>query len=185
MFGLRLRSEHDAEERFDHLFTEMWDSAYRVAFFITRDPQLAEDAVQEGFLAIWSNMSKLSTISKVGPWVRTIVGNCARRIRRRAQRTDIATDPATVESVATSVSDGADPLGALLRRSDRDAIRDGIRELTPKQRQVIYLKYYEDLPDPEIASLLRCPLGTVKSRLDSARRQLVKRIRDKQEGVRG
>jgi RNA polymerase sigma factor (sigma-70 family) len=134
--------------------------AYGVALRILRDRALAEDAVQEAFLAVWRSADGYRRErAKPATWILTLVHRRAvdlvrREDRRRAEPLDEEPD-----GVADSVPEEADV------RERRTAVQTALRRLPPDQRQALELAYYGGYTQSELADRLGVPLGTVKSRM--------------------
>lgn len=119
----------------------------------------AEDAVSEAVLIAWSSYGKLREPGAVKTWLLKITLNCARQVRRREGKI-IYTDDLTPYD-----------------RGQSDQLPDAslwqaVCALPPEQRTAVTLFYYEDMGVKDIARVLRLPEGTVKSRLNRARRRL-------------
>jgi RNA polymerase sigma factor (sigma-70 family) len=134
--------------------------AYGLAYRILRDQALAEDAVQEGFLAVWrSAQGYQRERSKAATWILTLVHRRAvdlvrREDRRRTETLDHAHEPA-----AQSVEDEAG------LRDRRVAVQAALQQLPHDQRQALELAYYGGYTQSELAERLGVPLGTIKSRM--------------------
>jgi RNA polymerase sigma-70 factor, ECF subfamily len=134
--------------------------AYGLALRVLRDPNLAEDAVQEAFLHVWRSAEKFDRErAKVGTWLLTFVHRRAIDLVRREERR--RTEPA--ESAPTPSAPGADEDAD--RRSKREIVQDALRRLPPEQREAIELAYYGGYTQSELAERLGEPLGTIKSRM--------------------
>jgi RNA polymerase sigma-70 factor (ECF subfamily) len=134
--------------------------AYRLAFRILRDRALAEDAVQEAFLAVWRSADAYKRErAKPSTWILTVVHRRAvdlvrREQTRRGEPLEVAPEP---------VSGPADEDAVL--RDRRAAVQAALTELPGEQRQALELAYYGGLTQSELAERLGVPLGTVKSRM--------------------
>ena len=134
--------------------------AYRLAFRILRDSALAEDAVQEAFLAVWRSADAYKRErAKPSTWILTVVHRRAvdlvrREQSRRGEPLEVAPEP---------VSGPADEDAVL--RDRRAAVQAALTELPGEQRQALELAYYGGLTQSELAERLGVPLGTVKSRM--------------------
>jgi RNA polymerase sigma factor (sigma-70 family) len=137
--------------------------AYGLALRIVRDATLAEDAVQDAFLAAWRTAVSFDPgRGKTSTWLLTLVHRRAvdvvrREERRRADPLD--TDPA-------SGSESTDETAAV--RAQRRAVQSALAQLPPEQRQALELAYYGGLSQSELAERLGVPVGTVKSRMFAA-----------------
>ncbi len=137
--------------------------ALRVATRIVRDPDLAEDAVQDGFIGFWhSRTSYRPRAAPVKTWLLAIVSNRAIDIcRRERKRGNTLNEDAPGERCPERDS----PEEAALAHADQQELRAQLRRLPSEQRRVIELAYFEGLTHDEIARRLGLPLGTVKGRL--------------------
>ena len=148
------RGDHDAFAVLAGLFVARLDAAARL---ILRDHELAQDAVQDGFIRAWRNLPSLRDPDRFEGWLRSLVArSCLDILRKRRRR------PIEVELVST---DGPAVDDASARMADRALLDEILRRLPPEQRVVVVLRYYFDLELPEIAATLAIPLGTAKSRL--------------------
>jgi RNA polymerase sigma factor (sigma-70 family) len=136
----------------------------RLARLITRDPERAKDAVQEALIKAWRDLPGLRDPDRFDAWLRQLlVRSCIDELRRGRRR---SFDVELVEFHHPATAD------ASARVADRDALERGFRRLDPEQRALIVLHYYQDLPLDEVATALRIPVGTVKSRLSRTRSAL-------------
>jgi RNA polymerase sigma-70 factor (ECF subfamily) len=148
------KGDHDA-------FTELAGAAIArldgAAWLILRDPDQAQDAVQETLVRAWRDLPTLRDSDRFDAWLhRLLVRACideARRLRRH--RVDVELTQIKTHSVADDASVIA----------DRDQLERGFMRLEPESRALIVLHHYLDLPLPEVAKTLGIPLGTAKSRL--------------------
>jgi RNA polymerase sigma factor (sigma-70 family) len=134
--------------------------AYGLALRVVRDPALAEDAVQEGFLAVWRSADRfLAERAKPSTWILTLVHRRAVDLVRREERR--RADP--LESAPDPAGRGADEEVGL--RNRRQIVQDALGQLPDDQRQALELAYYGGLTQSELAERLGVPLGTIKSRM--------------------
>ncbi|HEY8193353.1 MAG TPA: sigma-70 family RNA polymerase sigma factor [Gaiellaceae bacterium] len=151
------RGDHDA---LGVLYDRFGRLAYGLAFRILRDQALAEDAVQEAFLAVWRSADGYKREhAKPSTWILTVVHRRAvdlvrREERRRGEPLEAAPEP---------TSGPADEDAWLRQR--REAVQAALTQLPGDQRQALELAYYGGLTQSELAKRLGVPLGTVKSRM--------------------
>ncbi len=126
----------------DALFGPLIEPAFRLAFGLLYDRQLAEDAVQEAALRAWHKLSQLRDGAGIRPWFFAFVANQCRNMRRSTWLSVVRTDNA-----------GGHTHGF-------------------EERIVAVLHFYLDMPLDEVATITGVPLGTVKSRLHRAEAQL-------------
>jgi len=154
------------EEAFRGLFRRYAPSAMAVARRVVGQPYLAEEAVQEGFLALWRNPHAYEEMrGSVKAWLMATVHNRAVDLvrreetqRRRAENTGPHEGLVVLDDPAESV---VDEMGL---PEERKVVRAALEALPPEQRAVIELMYFSGLSQTTIAEKLSLPLGTVKSR---------------------
>jgi len=135
--------------------------AYGLARRVLRDDSLAEDAVQEAFLAIWRGAARfLPERGKASTWILTLVHRRAVDLVRREQRrrTDVLPETAP-DATAGAVDD------ELWLRLERERVLAALAKLPDAQREAIELAYYGGFTQSELAERLGEPLGTIKSRM--------------------
>lgn len=129
---------------------------FRFAVVLTGDPVLADDVVTDVLGVAYEKWAQVSAATNVHAYVRRMVVNEYLGWRRRGARTSVVADlSALLEPVPST--DAA--------RDEREALVDELRGLPPKQRAAIVLRYYEGLPDPEIAAVLGCGENAVRSNI--------------------
>jgi len=145
------------------LYTRYGRLVYSVIFRVVKETGIAEDLAQETFLRIWNRVQFFDhDRGALGPWVLTVARNRAidyvRSADGRAAQRMTEFDGA-MESPGAYVDLERD-----LLNSDRARIlREAFGKLTPNQRVVIEMAYYEGLSQTEMAERMRQPLGTVKT----------------------
>ena len=152
------------QEAFCALVARYQDWAFRAAFLVVRDAALAEDVAQEGFVRAYQNLGRFRDGEPFRPWVLRVVTNLAlNEVRSRARRHGL------LERVARFRQE---PPPAPEHEAEMDEERAllwrAINELREEDRVVLYLRYFLDLPEREIALAIGHPPGTVKSRLSRA-----------------
>ena len=134
--------------------------AYGLAFRILRDRALAEDAVQEAFLAVWRSADAYKRErAKPSTWILTVVHRRAVDLVRREQRRRGEPLEAAPEPASGPVDED------VTLRNRRVAVQAALAELPGDQRQALELAYYGGLTQSELSERLGVPLGTVKSRM--------------------
>jgi RNA polymerase sigma factor (sigma-70 family) len=131
--------------------------AYLVA--MTRDVALAEDLLQECFLALVRSVQRLTPRRGASGWLYRVARNKAVDAMRRAP--DVPMDPAIVAGIrdAAEQAVGADEIA--MSRERRAVLADAVRGLPPAERDVLLLHFWGGLKFREIAAVVRRPLGTV------------------------
>jgi RNA polymerase sigma-70 factor (ECF subfamily) len=158
MAGARLRE-------LERLYRGRYRVFVRVALAITRDDELAAEAVQEAFLRAIRGRRRFRGAGPLEAWVWRSVVNEAKRLAARSRGGDCALP---FEPSTNGVAD------------DEDALRSLIGALPERQRLAVFLRYYADLDYRTIAEVLEIKTGTVSATLNAAHRSL----RDAIQGVR-
>ena len=174
-----IRDDHDLlaacaegdEQALGSLYDRFGTVAYRLALRVLRDAALAEDAVQEAFLAVWRQAASFdSSRGKASTWILTLVHRRAVDLVRRQARFSELPDQLGVMAPQAVVSESADD-DAVLREA-RGEVQAALATLSKAEREVLDLAYWGGLTQSEIATKLGIPSGTVKSRTFSALRHL-------------
>jgi len=127
-----------------------------VARLITRDPERAQDAVQDTLTRAWRYLPGLRDPDRFDAWLhRLLVRSCADELRRRRAYVGLSTDAMPELAVGDA--------GAAI--ANRDALERGFRRLGVEQRAVLVLHFYLGLTLLEVAETLNVPPGTARSRL--------------------
>lgn len=157
------RSANDA--LLEQVFTTHYGGLCRLATLLVGDPAAAEDVVQEAFLRTFSSWWRLRQPERAQFYVRTTVVNlCRSRLRRRRH-----------EQVSNLLSWDPAPQGGE-PTEDALVVAAALRTLPPRQREAVVLRYYGDLNEQDVARVLGCSVGTVKSQLARARATLARRL---------
>ena len=134
--------------------------AYGLAFKILRDRALAEDAVQEAFLALWRSAGRfIAERAKASTWILTLVHRRAVDLVRRQQQR--RAEP--LEAVSQVSGETTEEQAWLRLRQAR--VREALRKLPDQQREALELAYFGGFTQSELADRLGEPLGTIKSRM--------------------
>jgi RNA polymerase sigma-70 factor (ECF subfamily) len=156
--------DHTEDALVDQLVNEH-QRAYRAAWLVLRDRQLAEDAVQEAFLRVWRFRGSLPTGEAIRPWLyRVVVNTAISALRHERPRHDR-------EAAAATEDIGAhDPVEAIV-------VAEALADLPEHLRIPVVLRYWVGLSEKEIATAISRRPGTVKSRLHEARTRLASDLR--------
>ena len=158
--GLVLRATQGDRQAFAELVRASGARLDATARLILRDPDLAQDAVQETLIRAWRGLPGLRDPASFDHWLHSLVAHaCLDLLRRRRRR--------VVEVELTPIHDPVtqDPT---VQVSERDLLDRHLARLEPETRAVVVLHLYLDQPLPRVASMLGIPTGTAKSRLHRA-----------------
>jgi RNA polymerase sigma-70 factor (ECF subfamily) len=150
-------------EALGELYDRVARVAYGIALRVVRDARLAEDAVQDGFLAVWRSAASFhADRASARTWIVTLVHRRAVDIVRREERrrTEILDDALHAERPEDGSVDELVWLGF-----ERERIQGALGRLSDAQREAIELAYYGGYTQTELAGMLGLPLGTIKSRM--------------------
>jgi RNA polymerase sigma-70 factor (ECF subfamily) len=148
------RGDHDAFAVLASAAVARLDAAARL---ILRDPELARDAVQEGFIRAWQNLPALRDLDRFDAWLRRLVIHSCIDVTRRRRRRPIEVE--LTPSDGPAIGDIASAI------ADREVLDHALRRLDPEWRAVVVLHYFLGMPLPDVATTLGIPTGTAKSRL--------------------
>jgi RNA polymerase sigma-70 factor, ECF subfamily len=149
------------------------DGLYGYAMAITRNRAEAEDLVQETYLRAIPRMGSLRVESNVKSWLFTILRNIyLNQLRKRRTAPSVLEMDADEHNANIVVETSKDPLARYVSKTEREWVMEALQQLPPGFREIVMLREYEDLTYQEIAGILKCPVGTVMSRLARARSRL-------------
>jgi RNA polymerase sigma-70 factor (ECF subfamily) len=162
------------------------DALHNLARYLARDASVAEDLVQETYVRAFAAADQLEAGANLKAWLFRILRNAFLSNVRRAGRdpTEPGLDtvaPAAEPPPAAALRD--DPELEAMRRIVSEEIEEALRSLGEEARTVVLLDL-EGFSEAELASILGCPQGTVKSRLSRARAALRERLADYARGAR-
>ena len=150
--------------------------AYRLAVRVLADPDLARDAVQEGFLKAYGSLDRFEGRSGFYTWFYRLLFNlCIDMKRRDRSGRHVEWDDEVARDVAVEAADAeelAAPAADFARSELRDAITVAVEALPEDARRTLLLREVDGLSYAEIAESLGIPKGTVMSRLHHARRRM-------------
>ena len=160
---------------FEILYRKHERQVYRTALAILGNSQAAEEVLQDCFLRAYQHLHQLNGEPSVGPWLHRVAVNlCYSRLRRNY----LAQLTVSLEGLNEHPlpSHSPSPEESTQHNEIQATIQSGIAALSFKHRSVIVLYYLQEFSLEEIAYILDCPVGTVKSRLHHARKELSQRL---------
>jgi RNA polymerase sigma-70 factor (ECF subfamily) len=166
------KQKRKPNEAFRILYDMFYERVYKSAYFITRDPYLAQDAVQETFIKAFRNINDIEDGGKMGAWLSTIATRTSIDLMRKQKRwngtptEDVILETGILKEEGTSIEEEYEFVWL------KERITEIITELKPEYREVLLLKFQHGLKDEEIAQLLGEKIGTIKSRIHRGRQRL-------------
>ncbi len=137
-----------------------------------------EDLEQVVYTKVWKNAEKYQEKGTFNAWIRTISANLSKDYLKSSQK-KMSDNSTGDETVLSLVQDSKDtPESLLLKRERQKMISEAINNLKPKFREVIMLYEIENQSYEEISHKLKCPIGTVKSRLYNAKKELATALQE-------
>ena len=149
-------AEGDSDGSFDAFVAARTGALLRTAYLLTGDQQLAEDLVQSALVKASLRWRRIVAKGHPEPYVRTVLyrEHVSSWRRRKVAEVLAAELP---EPRRPTAPDFVDEL------AESDSIRAALLRLPPRQRAVLVLRYFEDRPEGEVAAMLGCSVGTVRS----------------------
>lgn len=161
-------------DAFGELFRRHRDRLWAVALRTTGDPDEASDALQDAMVSAFRNSASFRGDSAITTWLHRIVVNaCLDRLRRRKARPTV---PIPTYEDGTDKDVAVDPRDDLANRELQMELKLALDTLPLEQRAAIVLVDVEGYPVEEVARILNCPTGTVKSRCARGRAKLAKQL---------
>jgi RNA polymerase sigma-70 factor, ECF subfamily len=159
-------------EAFGLLIEQFKDKVFRLALSMLHDASQAEDLAQDVFVKIWKNLPGYHGGASLSTWIYVITRNtCLTELKKRALHPTVSLHQPDMEHAAETFP--------ALQASDRESgvemdVQAMLAELPQKYRQVITLFYLEQKAYEEVATMLSLPLGTVKTLIFRAKKELLR-----------
>lgn len=158
-----------SKEKAEMIFMEHSNYIYRIALFLTKSNDLADDITQETFIQAFLKFYTYDTGMPLKPWLYKIALNTTRNMLRKEKWLKFTDSLPEIESL--------DPVEKhVLKNEEKEELWREINHLSLKSREVFVLHFYSGLKLREISEILDIPLGTCKSRLNFAISTLRKQI---------
>ena len=137
-----------------------------------------EDLEQEVYTRVWKNSEKYREKGTFNAWIRTISANLSKDYLKSSQK-KLSDNSTGDETVLSLVKDGrVSPEDLVLQKERQKMVSEAINKLKPKFKEVIMLYEIENKTYEEISQQLKCPIGTVKSRLYNAKKELAEMLKE-------
>ena len=191
------RAKRGDNKAFEMLVVKYQRRIERLIARMVRDVDLVQDIAQETFIRAYRAMPQFRGESAFYTWLYRIAVNTAKKALGELKRDLLVTESARAGSndddgdetsrVERELTDGETPEALLATKEIAQAVNAAMEALSPDLRQAITLREIEGLSYEEIAELMTCPIGTVRSRIFRAREAIALRLRpllDTREGER-
>jgi RNA polymerase sigma-70 factor (ECF subfamily) len=172
-----------SDRDFEKIVAENESRIFNTVYSFTGNYEDALDLTQETFIHAYRNIGRFRHESSIYTWLYRIAINlCKRAYSKKRRRGSILTgsldDPETLQQIARQASEEKSAIEIMELGEEQLVIRREIAALPDKHKAVIILKYLQELSYEEIAEVLGCGIGTVKSRLSRAKEKLKKRLEE-------
>lgn len=177
------RCKNGDMQAFDDLVTKYQSKVINMAYGMLSDKEDAYDAAQEVFLKIYKYIGNFRGQASLSTWIYRITVNvCNDFLRKRGRKIVVSLSQENDDDKMKEIPDESSaPHEHAERNETCIEVREAISQLKEEYRQVILLYDIEGLSYEEISDVVRCPVGTVKSRLNRARKALRQILSDKRE----
>ncbi len=168
-------------QAFEQLFEQYHRGIYNTIYQMVRNDQDASDLTQDAFVRAWKSLPRLQAPEAFPSWLYRVATNLTRnwirdnsRVRKESLDQPIGDDE---EGGQREIADySGDPESATQTRATQQAVQRAIQGLSDDHRLVVTLHHLEGRPVEEIAQIMNCSVGTVKSRLSRARDNLRRKL---------
>ena len=174
------RAKHGDSEAFTELYNAAYGMVYHTCIGHMRNVESAEDATQDTFVTVYNHLASLADNNTFFGWVKTIaVRVCLHKLR--STHDDLSYDDAIESNVNLEGDANLEDLpdSMIMEEEKRKIFLSIIKsELSEVQYQTVFMFYYDNMPVEQIAEIMQCPVGTVKTRLKASRVKLRSGIED-------
>lgn len=164
------------EESFEALISGCQKKAYNIAYRYLRNEEDALDALQESFIKTFRYLNKFKGDSKFETWVYRIVVNTCNDILRKNSKSKMVESIYKTEGEDEFVLEIPDtsrtPEKLLLQKEESGKIVESLEKLSTEHKEIILLRDIQGFSYEEISEIMKCSVGTVKSRLSRSRLKL-------------
>ena len=162
------RARRGDADAFEQLVEAYRNQVFRLALRMCGNEADADEVAQEAFLSAWKGLPNFRGESRFSTWLYQLTTHAAIDLMRREKRQAAAED---IDGIIAA-DDGASPQQQAERAETRREVRSALMQLPEEYRQVLLLRFMEELSYEEIGQALKLPAGTVKSGLNRAKAQL-------------
>ncbi len=181
------RVQKGDKRAFDLLVLKYQYKVHSIVARFIRDSDEVRDVVQEAFIKAYRALPRFRGDSQFYTWLYRIAVNTAKNYlvarSRRPPSSDVDLDDAEFYSGSEQLKDTGSPENQLFRDELEEVIRQAIIELPEDLRTAVTLREYEGLSYEDIAAVMNCPVGTIRSRIFRGRESIDERVIELIEGV--
>ncbi|MDD5687811.1 MAG: RNA polymerase sigma factor [Elusimicrobia bacterium] len=181
------------KKSFNELFLKYKEQLFNFIYRQVGNSQLAEDLTQNVFISVFKKAGTFNTDKPFKPWLYKIAVNaCYYEYRQQKRNIVLSLDNEiensngeTVELKEMQSDDDRGPQEEVEKKDEQDKIRKILNSLNENHRLIINMFVYEGISYKEMASLMDCPIGTIKSRIYYALREIKEQIEKQGGGING
>lgn len=145
------------EESFREFVEGSWNRLLRTAYLLTGDHGAAEDLVQTALMRTYRHWGRIESYDSPEAYVRRVMVNAnVSAWRRRKATVHVVAEPPEPKAASRDHQDAY---------AERDELWRAVQAMSPRMRTAFVLRYFEDLTEAEVASVMGCAVGTVKSQI--------------------
>ncbi len=160
---------------FEKLVYSTQQRGLNIAYGILNDPLDAEEVLQEAYLQVYHNIGKLKMPEAFRSWFGKIITHLAFRRSRKKKKYNIV-PLENISHIEDATADG--PENIVLKKEQQGRLLNTLKTLPDEYKAALILREWEDYSYQEISEILDIPVGTVKSRIFSARKILLKKLEE-------
>jgi len=181
------RAQEGDVRAFEQLFQQYHRGIFNAIYQMTHNDADAADLTQEVFVRAYRALPRLQTPEAFTSWLYRIAVNLSRnwlrdRGRVRVESLELPSDEGEEGSTREIADPSGDPAALIQTRAMQERVQEAIAGLSPDHRTVVTLHHLEGMPVEEIARVMDCSVGTIKSRLSRAREHLKRKLAGYVEG---
>jgi len=174
---LMLRAKTGDDSAFTELMRRHYKGVVNYVYRFTNDRANSEDLAQEVFLRVYRSVKRYNPQAKFSTWLYKIATNlCITEVKSRNKKQSVSLDEMQENTGDLGDSKSEDPSDFTFRREIGTAIFEALRSLPERERVAIILCKYQDLPYEEVAEVIGCTIGAVKTYVHRGRMKLIEKL---------
>ncbi len=175
---LMLRAKTGDDSAFTELMRRHYKGVVNYVYRFTNDRANSEDLAQEVFLRVYRSVKRYNPQAKFSTWLYKIATNlCITEVKSRNKKQSVSLDEMQENTGDLGDSKSEDPSDFTFRREIGTAIFEALRSLPERERVAIILCKYQDLPYEEVAEVIGCTIGAVKTYVHRGRMKLIEKLK--------
>ena len=169
-------SQHGDQIAFALLVQSHQHRVFAMSVGMLQDPEEANEATQEAFLAAWQGLPAFRGDALFSSWLYRIAYHCCMRVLDLRKREHLLQERMQAEQMRSAMGKEQQAMENIERHDQEVMLQKNLEHLPPKYRIVLRLRYLQDRTYEEMADILAMPIGTIKTHLFRAKRLLKERL---------